>query len=276
MFRPPRAQADAEAGCVSPRRARRERSCSIEEQVRCHARADRNTRKTPCCRMGFRSSVSGWAAVACEVCSDLPAGELSRNRRSLVGDALRKLQVLFVQSRFRLCDESLRRVVLRPRLAIERTVVNPVQIGVGARERRANRPLQLTFRIRGRRLQRRRRCCRPQIFGRLRRFRWRRFRLGGVGLRRLRPLRLTRRRRRPRPLRRIPRRFSYERDRRRWLAVVDLDFPRRRRRYVERLIRRDLRLRARTRGERAGAGKAERQEGGKAEMEGRTAGRKGA
>src|SRR5262252_841277 len=122
IFRSPRAQADAGAGCVSPRRARRERSCGIEEQVRCHAAAGGNTRKKARWRLGFRVSVSGWPAVRADVCIDLPAGELSRYGSGLVGDALGELKVLLVQSTFRLRDEPLRSVVLCPRLVVERPI----------------------------------------------------------------------------------------------------------------------------------------------------------
>src|SRR5262249_36248170 len=89
--------------------------------------------------------VSGWAALRCRVCIDLPAGELSRYRGGLVRDALRKLKVLLVQTALGLRDEALGRVVLSPRFLVERAIVDAIQVGVGAPEQCPNRPLELDF-----------------------------------------------------------------------------------------------------------------------------------
>src|SRR6185295_15952328 len=66
----------------------------------------------------------------------LPAGQLSRECRRLVGDHFRKLQILFPDFVLGLTDEPLRGVVLRARIGVQRSIVDAIEIVARARQRR--------------------------------------------------------------------------------------------------------------------------------------------
>ncbi len=86
------------------------------------------------------------------VCSELPSGELSRDRGRFVGEIAREQQVFGAQRIIGLLNKSFRLVVLRARVSIVVTVIDAAEIAARAAEHVADAAFDLTFGLGRRRL----------------------------------------------------------------------------------------------------------------------------